>query len=211
MKHELKILPAYFEAVLSGEKTFEIRNNTDRGFQKGDTLLLREFDPRKSINDMICYTGRQTEKLVSYVSNFEQKTGFVVLGLKQPVTEADELRTCLAAATLEIADLGKDIENLRLRGHIDPIAWRCEGTRVITLEKVCADDWTNQGKKAIPLYAVQAPIVPEGWQLAPGDVTQQMIHAWTSAPNNFEDDDDNIRIAYRAMLAATPKLEGGAV
>lgn len=29
-----------------GEKTFEFRNN-DRGFQKGDTVTLQEFDPNK--------------------------------------------------------------------------------------------------------------------------------------------------------------------
>ena len=84
MKHELKILPAYFEAVLSGEKTFEIRNNNDRGFQKGDTLVLREFDPGLSSSTLtMCYTGRTIERVVSYVSNYEQQPGFVVLGLKQ--------------------------------------------------------------------------------------------------------------------------------
>lgn len=84
MKHELKILPAYFEAVLSGEKTFEIRNNNDRGFQKGDTLVLREFDPDLSSSTLaMCYTGRTIERVVSYVSNYEQQPGFVVLGLKQ--------------------------------------------------------------------------------------------------------------------------------
>lgn len=40
MKHELKTLPVYFEAVLNGDKTFEIRDNSDRGFQKGDTVPL---------------------------------------------------------------------------------------------------------------------------------------------------------------------------
>lgn len=39
MNHELKILPCYFDAVLSGRKTFEIRDNCDRGFQAGDTVM----------------------------------------------------------------------------------------------------------------------------------------------------------------------------
>ncbi len=43
MIHELKILPKYFNAVISGEKTFEIRKN-DRPFHKGDLLALNEFD-----------------------------------------------------------------------------------------------------------------------------------------------------------------------
>ncbi|WP_331384989.1 DUF3850 domain-containing protein [Bacillus badius] len=45
MKHELKIYPQYFKAVVSGKKSFEIRKN-DRDFKVGDTLLLHEFDPR---------------------------------------------------------------------------------------------------------------------------------------------------------------------
>lgn len=40
--HILKTVEPYFSAVKSGEKTFEARRN-DRGFQKGDTLVL--LDP----------------------------------------------------------------------------------------------------------------------------------------------------------------------
>lgn len=46
MKHELKIWPQYYARVKDGSKTFEIRDN-DRGFQMGDELTLREWDPRK--------------------------------------------------------------------------------------------------------------------------------------------------------------------
>lgn len=48
MKHELKIWPQYYNRVKDGSKTFEIREN-DRGFQQGDSVLLREYDP-ESIN-----------------------------------------------------------------------------------------------------------------------------------------------------------------
>lgn len=37
MEHELKIEEPYAEAILSGDKTFEVRFN-DRGYQKGDTI-----------------------------------------------------------------------------------------------------------------------------------------------------------------------------
>ena len=45
MNHELKIWPQYYARVKDGSKTFEIRKN-DRGFQSGDTVELREFDPK---------------------------------------------------------------------------------------------------------------------------------------------------------------------
>lgn len=44
MKHELKIWPQYYCRVADGSKTFEVRDN-DRGFQPGDTVTLREWDP----------------------------------------------------------------------------------------------------------------------------------------------------------------------
>ncbi|CAD7529622.1 ASCH/PUA domain-containing protein [Aeromonas hydrophila] len=73
MKHELKIKPEYFAAVFFGQKTFEIRNNTDRNFQVGDTLVLKAWDGE--------FTGDFVEKVVSYITDFEQKPGYVVLGL----------------------------------------------------------------------------------------------------------------------------------
>lgn len=42
--HELKVWPAYFQPISNGEKSFEVRRD-DRGFQKGDVLWLREFNP----------------------------------------------------------------------------------------------------------------------------------------------------------------------
>lgn len=42
--HELKSWPAEFEAVRVRAKRFEIRCD-DRGFEKGDIVILREFRP----------------------------------------------------------------------------------------------------------------------------------------------------------------------
>lgn len=42
--HVLKTTAAYFAAVWSGEKTFEVRYD-DRGYQRGHEVRLREFDP----------------------------------------------------------------------------------------------------------------------------------------------------------------------
>lgn len=73
MIHELKILPCYFTAVERGEKRFEIRDNSDRGFQKGDTVVLKEFEKGD-------FTGREVICEITYVTNFAQKENYVVFG-----------------------------------------------------------------------------------------------------------------------------------
>lgn len=78
MIHNLKILPEYFEAVTEGIKTFEIRKN-DRDFKVGDLLKLREYD-----TDLEDYTGSYTFREIVYMTNYEQKDGYVVLGVKKP-------------------------------------------------------------------------------------------------------------------------------
>jgi hypothetical protein len=42
--HDLKTHPEHFDAVERGEKTAELRRD-DRGFEVGDALLLRRWDP----------------------------------------------------------------------------------------------------------------------------------------------------------------------
>lgn len=61
MKIEKKIWPGYLEKIVSGEKMFELRL-ADFDCKKGDTLVLREWDPKKNE-----YTGRAIEKKVTYV------------------------------------------------------------------------------------------------------------------------------------------------
>ncbi len=63
--HELKCWPRYFERLLSGEKTFELRQTADRDFQVGDTLRQREFDP--TAEEGGAYTGRELSQDVTFV------------------------------------------------------------------------------------------------------------------------------------------------
>lgn len=59
--HDLKSWPDFFEPIMSGTKTFELRIN-DRKFNVGDILHLREYDDRKHQ-----YTGRSVRKRVTYL------------------------------------------------------------------------------------------------------------------------------------------------
>ena len=62
---EKKIWPKYFELVKSGKKRFELRL-ADFKIKKGDTLVLKEWNPKKKE-----YTGRKIKKKVNYVSKFK--------------------------------------------------------------------------------------------------------------------------------------------
>lgn len=76
MIHELKILPEFFNAVISGEKTFEIRKN-DRPFHKGDLLALNEFNGQY-------WTGNSCLVYVDYILNNPEyvKKDMVVMAIK---------------------------------------------------------------------------------------------------------------------------------
>lgn len=59
--HELKTWPDAFEAVASGDKTFEWRRS-DRNFEPGDIVTLYEWDPTTEQ-----YTGRSICADVGFV------------------------------------------------------------------------------------------------------------------------------------------------
>ena len=75
--HELKIYPQYFDAILDGNKKFEIRKN-DRNFKKGDNILLREWDNIK-------YSGRTIFAKITYILDDRfvgLAEGYVALGIE---------------------------------------------------------------------------------------------------------------------------------
>jgi hypothetical protein len=74
-RHNLKILPEYFQAIAKGIKTFEIRKN-DRNYQIGDQITLMEHNGRN-------YTGREIIGSITYITDYEQKEGYIVFGFRK--------------------------------------------------------------------------------------------------------------------------------
>ena len=72
-----KILPKYYDAVISGDKSFELRKDED-DIQVGDFLVLQEWDGS-------AYTGRETGFLVRYVmrnaTEYGLMKGYCIIGL----------------------------------------------------------------------------------------------------------------------------------
>ena len=79
--HEVKIRESYADAVLHGEKNFEIRNN-DRGYQKGDRL---KFSVVTDDGIYGCYDHALDEREydITYVhSGLGMEAGYVALAIK---------------------------------------------------------------------------------------------------------------------------------
>lgn len=76
--HELKTSAQFFEGIVTGEKTFEVRKD-DRGYRLGDVLHLRETRPAD-----VLYTGREALAVVTYIvgNDVWLREGFVVLGVR---------------------------------------------------------------------------------------------------------------------------------
>jgi len=84
---EKKCWPVYFEKILSGKKTFEIRLG-DFVCEEGDILRLREYHPVKRE-----YTGRVLDKEITFIMNTQdvdfwtheeiEEHGLKILALKE--------------------------------------------------------------------------------------------------------------------------------
>jgi len=65
-KHRLKIKPQYLEAIISGDKTFEIRKN-DRDFKVGDRVELIDNENQRYLIIRI-----------KYIDDYAQLPGYIV-------------------------------------------------------------------------------------------------------------------------------------
>ena len=81
--HDLKTWPAYWDAVQSGAKNFEVRRD-DRGFQRGDIVRLHRYDPAYGAGYSSKHLYPPIEREIAYVltgGQFGIEPGYVVLGL----------------------------------------------------------------------------------------------------------------------------------
>lgn len=76
MIHAVKQAPEYFEDVINGRKTFEVRKN-DRDYREGDLLALNEYGANG-------YTGRCCLVKIDYILNDERycRDGYITMSIK---------------------------------------------------------------------------------------------------------------------------------
>ena len=79
--HHLKTRVLYFQDIVNGFKNFEIRYN-DRDYKVGDELILMEWDDQNTLEPGH-YTGREVQRRIAYMTDFQQRPGYVVLGLER--------------------------------------------------------------------------------------------------------------------------------
>jgi len=83
---EKKVWPEMMAPILSGKKRFDIRLDEFQ-VSPGDTLVLKEWDPKKK-----AYTGRSLEKKVTFVMKTKElpfwnteeaaSKGFIVMSIE---------------------------------------------------------------------------------------------------------------------------------
>ena len=74
--HQIRLASTYFDDVVSGKKSFELRKN-DRGYKEGDFLEMLEFTDGRN-------TGRSVQVLVTYLlENYTGlEEGYCIMGTK---------------------------------------------------------------------------------------------------------------------------------
>lgn len=79
--HTIKLSHEFQEAVLSGDKTFEVRRN-DRGYQKGDLVQFRVVD--NAGIEMLRAPLSEVTFVITYVlSGWHIEQDYVVFGIRR--------------------------------------------------------------------------------------------------------------------------------
>lgn len=117
--HELKIWPQWFEAVAEGRKRAEYRV-TDRPFQVGDALWLREYVPRNgALGREAYYTGRELWVQITHIAVIDDDHAMLSIELTDgaALEAPSNVDTLMAAARYMSARQVQD-----LRGRLAELA-----------------------------------------------------------------------------------------
>ena len=80
MTHTIKIREQFADAIVSGNKTFEVREN-DRGYQTGDYV---RFLPLNNIGNITNHEiGEKLYRITYVLSGWGIEKGYVVFGIKE--------------------------------------------------------------------------------------------------------------------------------
>lgn len=94
--HELKLDDVYFDDIKYGTKRFEIRKN-DRDFQAGDLLALSRYGSGSYLTKENRFKNEKVDihdadtilMFVDYITDYEQKEGYVVMGISPFGTDGE--------------------------------------------------------------------------------------------------------------------------
>ena len=85
--HKIKLREEFADAVLCGDKTFEVREN-DRGYQKGDLVQFIVIDEcQLTISHPLT---KETYRITYVLGGWGIKEGYVVFGIKNMRDEFNE-------------------------------------------------------------------------------------------------------------------------
>jgi len=69
--HKLKSWPEFFQAIVAGKKTHDLRSLLDRELEVGQHLILQEYDPFTGE-----YTGDEVEVEITYMTDYRTPCAF---------------------------------------------------------------------------------------------------------------------------------------
>lgn len=205
MRHELKAWPLYFQAVVDGRKTFDIRKEDDRKFAVGDELLLREFEPPTPQTtdapdpDLGRYTGRSALVRVLYLMRgpaFGLPDGHVVMAI-----EADPIELSGAVERMRLYRILYESEDSYVEAESMPAAiaaWKAH------IALVCGDG--TEEPEACGLVHDE-PVVRS---LVYVNVTNQQPQATPGTRRTSMSESIDSGIPFRDVVARSLHLQGKA-
>lgn len=161
--HKVKCWPAYFDAIASGAKPFDVRRD-DRGYQRGDIIVLQRTreDRLAEVDCMLIghewVPKRELRREITYVltgGQFGIQAGYVVLGLREIVDKPATQELVDTMLTLdEVAGVAAHLAETFGR-RVEIVTHRCEPS---------IERGGNHAPYDHVVLEIQLPEQQEGWR-----------------------------------------------